>query len=240
MKRIALIAIGLCTAFGSATARAHDFWIEPGSYHPSPGERVQLTLRVGENFEGDPLPRMTFRIQSFVIRDANGERAVPGIENMSPAGIALVAKMPAVIGYRSNFDQVEMPRDKFESHLRKEGLDNRITVRSDGVQKERFARFAKTFLGPVDTKPLGWRLEIVPASAGQFRVVYESKPLAGTLVFALSREGKQLSARTDAKGLVSFDLGAGEWLVKTVHMIPADASTGVAWESMWASVTFTK
>lgn len=235
MKRLLLIALL------AVSARAHDFWIEPATFRPSGGETLYLSLRVGENFAGDAVPRSASRIQSFVVRDANGERAVGGVENVDPAGMITAGKLPAVVGYHSNFADVELPRTKFESYLRDEGLDNRIKVRTDGMQRERYARFAKTILGTaLDTKPFGWRFELVPVGAASFRALYERKPLAGTLVFALSRDGKKLSARTDKDGLVKFDLTKGEWLVKTVHMTPAPATSGYQWESLWASITFAK
>lgn len=223
----------------AVSARAHDFWIEPTTFRPSAGETVYLSLRVGQDFVGDPVPRMAQRIEAFVVRDATGERAVNGIENSDPAGTITAAKSPTVIGYASHFSPVELPRDKFESYLREEGLENRIHVQTNGMQRERFARYAKTILGDaVDVKPFGWRFELVPVSATQFRALYEKKPLAGTLVVALSRDGKKLSARSDKNGLVSFQLAKGEWLVKTVHMVPAPASSGFQWESLWASITF--
>jgi uncharacterized GH25 family protein len=235
MKRFLLIALL------AVSARAHDFWIEPTTFRPSGGETVYLSLRVGENFAGDAVPRSAYRIQSFVVRDADGERAVGGVENVDPAGMITAGKSSAVAGYHSNFADVELPRAKFESYLRAEGLDNRITARTDGMQRERYARFAKTILGTgLDTKPFGWRFELVPVGATSFRAMYEKKPLAGTLVFALSRDGKKLSARTDKNGLVTFDLTKGEWLVKTVHMTPAPANSGFQWESLWASVTFAR
>ena len=51
MKRLMLII------FVAATARAHDFWIEPSTFHPQVGDAVTASLRVGENFAGDVVPR---------------------------------------------------------------------------------------------------------------------------------------------------------------------------------------
>lgn len=232
MKRILLIALL------AARAQAHDFWIEPTSYRPSSNEPVYLSLRVGQEFIGDPVPRSAARIESFTLRDASGEKVVNGIENGDPAGIITNIKLPAMVGYHSRFSPVELPREKFDAYLREEGLDNRIQARTNGVQRERFARFAKTMLGTsLDAKPFGWRYELVPVGAKQFRALYESKPLAGTLIVALSRDGKKLSARSDRNGLVTFELASGEWLVKSVHMVPAPADSGFQWESLWASIT---
>ena len=74
-----------------------------------------------------------------------------------------------------------------------------------------------------------------------FRLTYENRPLAGTLVVAINRQNPsdKVSARTDADGRVRFKLPrGGMWLVKAVHMVPAPASAGADWVSFWASLTF--
>jgi uncharacterized GH25 family protein len=49
----------------------------------------------------------------------------------------------------------------------------------------------------------------------------------------------KITARTDAKGHVSFRLPQdGIWLVKAVHMVPAPAGSNADWASFWASLTF--
>lgn len=235
MKRLLLIVLL------ALIARAHDFWIEPSNFHPRDGEQVYASLRVGENFEGDAVPRMSQRIESFVVRDAKGEKAIGGVDGIDPAGVMTAGNAPAVIAYRSNFAEVELPRAKFDEYLKLEGLDNRIRPTTNGTQRERYARFVKSMIGGRATnasKPFGWRFELVPVSATQFRAVYEQKPLAGTLVIALSQDGKRVSARSDAKGMVTLQLPSGVWLVKSVHMVAAPRDSGFAWESYWASITF--
>lgn len=233
MKRFLLVILL------AARAQAHDFWIEPSSYRPAKGEEVLLSLRVGENFAGDPVSRSARRIVAFTARDGDGSRPVGGAEGADPAGVITAGATPAVVGYHSNFASVELEKLKFEAYLREEGLENRVTVRHDGLQRERYARFAKAQLGEaLDPKPFGWRFELVPIGPGRFQALYAQKPLAGTLVIALSRDGKRVSVRTDAEGMARFDLDAGEWMVKTVHMVPAPSDSGFDWESLWASLTF--
>ncbi len=72
-------------------------------------------------------------------------------------------------------------------------------------------------------------------------LTYEGRPLPGGLVVAMNRStpAAKLSARTDAKGRVTFRLPQpGVWLVKSVHMVPAPAGTNAEWASYWASLTF--
>ena len=67
---------------------AHDFWIEPTTFRPEVGSMVGLSLRVGQDFRGDPVPLMPDKIVKFVTVSAagvetpvgRGSRARPGGE----------------------------------------------------------------------------------------------------------------------------------------------------------------
>jgi uncharacterized GH25 family protein len=195
---------------------AHDFWIEPSSFRPARGEALTASLRVGEKFHGDPIER---------------------------DGIEFVERGPlTVIGYRSaSFGKVSLPREKFDTYLEEEGL--RIQARTNGLQRERYLRFAKAVAGsgPIEeATSLGWRFELVPLSESRFQLLYEGQPLRDSLVVAISRSGNRVEQRTNAEGTVSLELPRGTWLVKSVHMIPAPARSGFDWESLWASLTFEK
>ena len=96
---------------------------------------------------------------------------------------------------------------------------------------------------------MGCRLELLLESApnesanGEQHLAlrFDGAPLAGALVSAVphGRPRRELSARTDALGRVSFPIGqADTWLFRTVHMEPlADASAPADWRSWWASLT---
>src|SRR6185295_8811529 len=120
---------------------------------------------------------------------------------------------------------------------------------------ELFSRCAKTLLlsGPLDAgqgdRSLGFPLELVAErnpyaiAAGQdlpVRLTYEGRPLAGALVAAMNQDASsKLTARSDKDGRVHFRLpGAGMWMIKAVHMIPAQPGAQADWQSFWASLTF--
>jgi uncharacterized GH25 family protein len=252
-----------CVFAVAAPLLAHDFWIEPTSFHPEVGSLVGLGLRVGQGFRGDPVPRMNEKIVKFVLVSPSGaEKPVEGISGRDPAGRTRVDEAGyLVVGYRSSPSPIELPAEKFEQYLKEEGLEKVSEARvrrgdSEKPSKEIYSRCAKTLLDAGGAgaagfdRVLGLRLELVAekspkkvASAGPMpaRLLYEGKPLAGALVFALNRDEpeKRLSARTDGAGRVRFDLPrAGVWLVKAVHMIPAPPESGADWESLWASLTF--
>ncbi len=249
MKRLLFIACLLsCAPLG-----AHDFWIEPSTFHPATGAMVTTTLLVGQQFVGDPVPRDTSQIERFVVRDSGGERNVGGFEGRDPAGIVRIENgTGAVVGYRSKPAFLSMPPEKFEQYLRDEGLDGVLATRtqrgeSKQPSREIYSRCAKTLLGARGdfTRPLGFRLELTPESMAADRIVvrldFESHPLANALVIAMHRDDPSLRmrVRSDAHGRAAFSLPKhGVWLIKSVHMIDAPPSSGAEWESLWASLTF--
>lgn len=229
---------------------AHDFWIEPSSFHPAEGERVTATLRVGQKLQGETVPRIPPLVDRFVLDD----KPMIGYGGSDPAGIALVTKAGFQwIGYQSNAFPMTNDAPKFEQYLRDEGLDAVIKLRSQGPQSERFYRCAKALLhvGPTKTgaidAPLGFTLELVPRKtprAGEalpLTLLFRGKPAANILVVAMSKSDpdKAVRARTDGRGRVTLPIAhGGFWLIKAVHMEPAPAGSGVEWESWWASITF--
>src|SRR5262249_25593008 len=67
---------------------AHDFWIEPSTFRPSVPSRLNVALRVGQDFRGDPVPRDDRKIERFVLSGATGESSIPGLPGTDPAGFA--------------------------------------------------------------------------------------------------------------------------------------------------------
>jgi hypothetical protein len=250
IERFTASLLLLLAAMLSASAHAHDFWIEPSSFTPAAGDVVAVRLRVGEHLEGEPVPRRTGRIERFFARSAAGEHEVPGQPDRDPAGVLKVRdEGTTIVAYRSLPTRTELEATKFESYLREEGLERVIDERkkrgeSAKAGTEIYSRAAKTLVhtggGAAKDQALGLRLEVV-RSGDTFQVLFEGKPLQNALVVGIRRghAANPTRARTDASGRVSFpSIGRGEWLVKTVHMVRAPASANADWESIWASVTF--
>jgi uncharacterized GH25 family protein len=240
-------------------AAAHDFWIEPSTFHPAGGTTVAVGLRVGQNFRGDPVPRFSRTIEKFIVRQDGRDEEVAGPENADPAGFLRAGgKATAVIAYSTTGSYLELPAAKFEDYLRQEGLEDILAARAkkgDSAKpgRDMFFRYAKALLAGSRTsaaasQPMGLRYEIVPdtdptAGASPLRglVLYEGKPLAGALVVAMLRDDPavRLRARSDRRGGFSFALPrAGVWLVKSVHVVAASFFSHADWESLWASLTF--
>jgi uncharacterized GH25 family protein len=262
-RRAARPALLLALLLPASTLSAHDFWIDPSSFRPAPGQRVTVRLRVGQHFRGDPVPRDPSLLQRFsVIGPGGAETPVPGVPGAEPAGFAtLTAPGLSLITYASGRSPVSLEGAKFETYLAEEGLETISAERARKGQsaapvKEVFSRYAKTFLnvggksGAGYGRVLGLTLELIPEKdptglkAGAelpVRLLYRGKPLAGVLVTALPHDKPEtkVTARTDAAGRARIRLSQpGEWLIKAVHMIPAPAGAGADWESFWASLTF--
>lgn len=239
----------------AAPAAAHDFWIEPSSFRPAPGERVAVRLRVGENLKGDAVPRNPGRIERFAAVGPAGETEVTGIEGVDPAGWASPAG-PGLhwLVFDSNHASVEQTGPKFDSYLEEEGLERIRGLRKagEGPVKEIYSRCAKSLLRVGDgsagyDRVLGLELELIPekdpyslkpGEALPVRLLYHGKPLDGALVVGMASPETKVSART-AEGRASLVLDRpGLWLIKAVHMIPAPEGSGAEWESLWASLTF--
>lgn len=256
MKRILTLFILLV----AERTLAHDFWIEPSTFHPASGDVVYIGLRVGERFAGEPVSRNPARIVRFEAHASSGTTPVLGASGRNPAGwLRVEGEESIVVTYQSRPTiHSPMKPDVFEAYLREEGLDSVLahrarhgTAREPG--REMFSRSARAILcgrgavrTPVD--PPGLPLEIVPLTdpcrmeSDEFlgRIVFKGQPLANALVVAMQRNGRErVEARSDTLGRVTLRLpSGGPWLIKSVHMIAAPASSGVDWESIWASLTF--
>lgn len=255
-------ALGAMVFLLASPALSHDFWIEPSSFHPAVGSRLTVSLRVGQHFRGEPVPRMDPMIARFVLASASGETSIGGLPGTDPAGFVRIASPGfLLIGYRSKRSPITLEPGKFEEYLADEGLDSVLGARAERGEHgkpgvEVYSRCAKSLIaadgadGSGFDRVLGLTLEIIAeddpfkfrdGGIMRFRVLYEGKPLAAALVKAITLEDPDstLAHRSGADGRVSFRLPRkGIWLVKVVHMVPAPKETGADWESLWASLTF--
>lgn len=252
---------------GAPPALAHDFWIEPSSLSPLPGQVVPVRLLVGEHFSGEAVARPAAEsLHRFVLVDARGQAEVtlPGRTGSDPAGVFRLARPGSyVIGFHGRPNAIELPARKFNDYLLEEGLESVLALRAargllDEPGREIYSRCAKSLIvtpaagdaaGAVD-REIGLALELVAERSpsqlreGQslpVRLLHEGAPLEGALVVALHRAEprRRIARRSDADGRVWLPLSRdGDWLVKAVHMRPAAAGSGADWESLWASLRF--
>ncbi len=245
------------------SAHAHDYWISPSTFRAEPGALIEIHLRVGEEFVGEPVARNDSKIERFEIVGPGGASPVAGTDGSVPAGLARLEKPGIhVVGYRNRRTHIVIEPALFETYLREEGLERIVEERAKRGQKdapgrEVYSRCVKSLIavGADRTgfdRVMGFPVEIVPekdpfalgkkGDALPLRLLHEGKPLAGAQIVALCADGSEagkVTARTDGEGRATLAIERpGVWLVKTVHMMPAQEGTDADWESLWASITF--
>jgi uncharacterized GH25 family protein len=259
-RRAALLVPAFWLA--AAAALAHDFWIEPSSFRPPVGSDLAVFLRVGQDFEGEPVPRNPDLIRKFVLVSGGAESPIDGLPGTDPAGQVRVPGPGTLwIAFRSGRKPISLEAEKFEAYLVEEGLERISRIRrergeSGKTGREVFSRSVKSLVsgGGVEDagfdRALGMTLELVPRKDPRkippggvlpVSVFADGKPAEGVLVVAMPREapGEKVRARTDSRGEVALRLPRqGVWLVKAVHMTAAPEGVDADWESVWASLTF--
>lgn len=258
--RLPLIIAAALALVGPAAA--HDFWLEPSSFRPKPGEKVSLRLHVGDGFvsEGEKAldkkgtPRFTAWLAGKKID------LLPGPDGRKPlATLVAPTSGTCLVALERSPRLIRLEGKKFDEYLRSEHLAGPLKERERKGEKgkparERYGRGIKLLL-QVGGKAEGWgrvvghKLEIVPLQnpaalkAGDslpVRVLFGGKPLARGPLTVYSRAGGKVSAGVvslDDKGEASVPLRAGPTLLRLVHMWRGDGKEA-DWESAWAALSF--
>lgn len=259
-----LLAAMACLLAG--TAQAHEFWMLPNSFDPAAGATVRLQLFVGEHFDGTRAGFSTSHaanMRHYVKgRSADLTNRLPANSALGEFPLRVGGAGTQLIAYDSHPTLIELSGDKFHAYLHEEGLDAVIRQReaqgAEGkVGRERYRRYIKTLLQADNRSDdtyamrVGHRFELVPLADPQrkaqgerlgFQLLFDGKPLAGTLVKAWHRLEDQtftIRARSDGEGRVRFALPfTGPWMVGAVHMIAAEDTAEADWDSFWTNLTF--
>lgn len=208
-------------ALAAIVCSAHQFWVQPARFRVAPGERVEVSLLVGDGFPGESRARKPSHVRSFFAHTPDGRVEIEGAEGADPAG-AFVAGGRGVITlvYESNASGIELGGAQFEAYLREEGLEHVIELRaaageSDRPGREAYSRVAKALVLVGEdpgafaawSEPLALPIELVPetnpyamADKGRFRVrlLRDGVPAPGVLVKALRRNADALEAHDAA------------------------------------------
>lgn len=260
------LMLTLMVFFCAAPTSAHEFWLQAQPFNPPANSGSELSIHVGEYFEGEQLPFTS----AYIVRlrqYACGKEQ--DLISQVPAGVAvgqfklqLNCAGTHLIALDSHPSLITLPADKFSAYLHDEGLDDIIKRREamgDAAKpgRERFRRTIKTLVAINATNKASvstqtaQRLQIVPAPGAltqapgatmRFQVLYEGKPLANRLVKAwYKRDGQTLliRARSGSGGQVAFNFPyAGFWMLSVVHMVAATETAEADWDSFWGNLTF--
>lgn len=265
MRTLLRCALLLFAAFAAGSGRAHEFWMLPDAFALPAGDSTRLTLAVGQDFRGEPVPFSAPLVANLrhLSRGADID-----LRLLAPAAGALALRLrfaragTHLVALDTHPSAIELPADKFNDYLRLEGLTAVLQAReragtSNRPGRERYRRNVKTLLqagGESDdtwSRRTGQRLEIVPLADPSglaprqplpLQVWFDDRALAGALVKLWNGSGAELlalSAVTDAQGRVSFALPrSGTWMASVVQMVPAPGATDHDWDSYWGNLTF--
>lgn len=266
MKNRFSITIAALALIASLPAAAHEFWMMARPFSLAVGAVTSLTLNVGEYFAGDLIPFSAAQAAALHLYSKAPPRdlrqQLPSDVALPELQLSFTNPGTYMLAFDSNPNQITLSADRFHAYLHEEGLDAVIGRReaagtADMPGRERYRRHVKTLLrvgGKSDgtyAALTGQRLEIVPSAdplakaAGDtlsFTLFFDSKPLANALVKAWHQHDGQtliIRARTAADGKVRFTLPyAGTWMISAVHMIAANDSADLDWDSFWGNLTF--
>jgi len=146
-----------------------------------------------------------------------------------------------------------------------ERLKREGRVPTDSVTR-RYAKYAKSLVTvgsggpPAWTRTVGHPLEFVvvgatPLTRGQHlmvRLLYRGRPVpnaavhAGRVPFvpadqldAQAGKEEKVELHTDAQGMLHLPLtAAGQWNLRTIQIVEADAGSGADWDTHWATLVF--
>ncbi|WDI32682.1 DUF4198 domain-containing protein [Hyphococcus flavus] len=264
-SRIALSVLSIAALGLSASAAAHDFWLEPEQFVAGSHKSVHVDFMVGHAGDRGHWNLQQNRIVSLQQVSAAETKDVSTVTMGREGGgarVAMAQDSAILIGFESNNAYIELYAEKFNSYLEEEGLTavqdhRRATAGEAETGREYYSRAAKTIIskGAVDdgehlTKTLGHRLEIRPLENPltladdaplSVEILYLGEPLPGALV---SLENIRVDMfpekkrKTDSQGHAAFAFPKqGAWKLNVVWSQPVDDEKA-DYETVFSSLTF--
>ena len=260
-----ILTLGILLA--PLSSQAHEFWIQPHDYRLESGQPLVADVRVGMDFGGNTMPFLPNTQNEFSITDTTGTRPVDGRLGDNPAvNIATTADGLQILNLFSTSSMLTWTEfQDFDDFVSLHGMDWVLARHAerglpDTGFKEAYTRFVKSLVavgdGAGQDHYLGMFFELVAGknpytddmSDGMpISVLYQGVPLPEMQVDLFFRDTNgdltRQSVETNAQGVALVpNLGAGEYMVNSVHMIiPFEADierTGVVWHSLWGSLTY--
>jgi len=260
--------VSLCLALLASPAAAHEFWIEPEAWQVGTEDAVRGRLLTGDDFAGSTeTPYLPERFERFEVYAGSSTTPVRSEADSRPAlqvgplpeGLAVVAFVSSVFGVL--YDDKAL----FDRYVADKGLGAIASLHEarglpDRNFAEAFSRHAKALIAVGDGAGSDFRVgletEMVALDNpyaddldGYVRVQLHAgetvRADAQVELFARSPEGEveMTLHRTDSDGIVTLPVRAGhDYLANAVMLrdpLAGDPETdGAAWESLWASLTF--
>lgn len=246
----------------SPLAGAHEFWLEAHPYYQKPNKSIEISVNVGENMKGEPIPNIPAWFLAFDAQTEKGLQDVTGELGADPAGV-FYHKTEGVyaIGYLSSQTPTTFNAEKFNTYLKKQGLEKIMERRAtlnetDKEGREIYSRNVKTlvkigtrndvsfyqhdFGHPLNINALKNPYTLNINDELPIQITFNQQPAVNLLVRAKLKDHPEINIelRTDINGKASFPITQkGVWLIHAVEMIASDLDD-IEWESFWGSLTF--
>jgi uncharacterized GH25 family protein len=254
----------LCLVLSSIVVGAHEFWLQPQKYFYKVGETAVISMRVGENFSGEPWDLKRHRIvklESHHLGKSVDYRSSVKEGKKDNLEIALAEEGTHLVVMQSNAAFIELKAAEFNAYLKEDGLSDIALLREktktqDSSSREFYSRYAKLLLQvgnkKDDTfkKEIGFPLEIIPehnpyqlkkGDMNRYKILWQGKPLFGALVKVWNRYNNTTAIQniySEKNGMIEVRLSnSGEWMISVVKMIPS-TEQGADWQSYWGSLVF--
>lgn len=253
--------------FFSASAFAHEYWLEPDKFFLAPDEKTAVRLFVGDGLkkeEEKPFQiSRTNLFRLFSLKNDSDLKKMAANEAMPIYNFSAGSSGDYLLALERNWSYIKLDAQKFEDYLREDGMEYVIGEREKLGERamegrERYSRFIKTILqvgerrGVTYKKKVGLKMEIIPLENPyskkrgdqlKLQILFDGKPLADKSVFADSRDGEQSTnqkLKTDSNGKIVVKLErSGVWLIRLVFMRRCEQDCAETdWESYWGAFSF--
>ncbi|WP_183567468.1 DUF4198 domain-containing protein [Mucilaginibacter sp. SP1R1] len=262
MKRLGFLLFALLLIIGFA-ASSQDYFLLPGSFYMKKGQKLNLHLLSGNEFQKDAEYKYEAKkVSKFTLYEGSKKTDLSGVSkdtasnvlnySLENSGLALIELVKS--------ENIESERNKFLKYLDNEGLDAIAEDAKNSNQQyfvEKSNRYLKTLIavdkpnGKDFDKPLGEDYEIIlqqnpyKASYGDdvtAQILFKSKPIkdAVVIVYVKSINGNVFPQKlsSDAQGQVYFKLSReGIYMVSSVH-VEVSKDKDADFESWGATYTF--
>ena len=246
-------------------ALSHELWLEGKPFRPQVGERMEIEIRNGENFEGVNLSFFNDRIKQFFWQQGNKKYSVQSRSGDIPAMTTMVQNSGLItVVYESTPQTISYTKwQKFVDFAKEKDLGDVLSYHNaNGLPKtgfsERYQRYSKALIGAGHAQGkdniIGLKTELVTLGNPyllkdgnnlQVQLLYLNLPrtFAQIEVFERSTQGDvaMYKLRTDQYGIVQLTIKKGyDYLLNSVVLqeYQSDPEAGPLWESLWASLTF--
>lgn len=249
----------------TASAQAHEYWLEPVVFQVRPGEEISGNLKNGQDFKGSSFTYITSRFERFTVNAALGETPVTGRDGDMPALVARTDE-PGLysVSYQGKFDRITFTDPaKMKLYQDYEGLTGLLRHHAerglaDDRLQEHYARCAKALFQvgePVagSDRLTGLKFELVAEENPYLleeddtlpvRLYWQGEPAGDVQIrwFRYRDASHTGTVRTDEAGRARIPLaGGGKFMLNAVRIYPGDEDPETdtpEWYSYWASLTF--